>query len=160
MTKNQVVLLIFGEGGHQKEMELLIASLSKNQNIEFITLGPNKLLTPSLHHYYCDDVRDKNNRLTSIFLSLAGIYKLTRASFSALNKFHISGAISTGPGIAIIPFIIFKLFRKKTLFIESFCRFSTKSFTGKILYKVSRRFLVQNKELLALYPKAEYCGRL
>jgi UDP-N-acetylglucosamine:LPS N-acetylglucosamine transferase len=160
MTKKKVVLLVFGEGGHQKEMELLLAALPKNQEFEFITIGPNKLLTSSLHHYFCNDVRNKNSRIASIFSSLQGIFKLTFSSLSALNKFNVTGAISTGPGIAIIPFIIMRLFKKKTLFIESFCRFNTKSFAGKVLYKVSSRFLVQNEELLALYPNAEYCGRL
>ena len=76
------------------------------------------------------------------------------------QRYNVIGVVSTGPGIAIFPFLFFKCLGVKTLFLETFCRFETKSHTGRMMYWIADRFLVQNIELLKLYPKAEYCGRL
>ena len=86
--------------------------------------------------------------------------KVSFLMLKLLSRYKVNGAVSTGPGIALIPFFILKLLGKKTIFIETFCRFYTRSFTGKIMYKLAGRFLVQNKELKTLYPDSEYCGRL
>ena len=67
--------------------------------------------------------------------------------------------ISTGSEIAIPPFLIAKMTKAKTVFIESWCRTKTRSGTGKILYPFADLFLVQWPELLHHYgPKARYEG--
>lgn len=69
--------------------------------------------------------------------------------------------ISTGSEIAIPVFYIAKLFRTKTVFIESLCRVETPSLTGKIVYPVSDVFLVQWKQLLSQFGrKAQYWGNV
>ncbi|MGB1261967.1 MAG: PssD/Cps14F family polysaccharide biosynthesis glycosyltransferase [Cognaticolwellia sp.] len=158
--KKKVILVIFGEGGHQKEMELLLSSLTKNADHKFISIGPTSLKSTIFQHYHCKDVRDKKSRIKSVYYMLAGLFSLIFTTFSIMKKYNIQGAISTGPGIAIVPFVLLRVVGIKTVFIESFCRFNTRSMAGKILYRVSHRFLVQNKQLLKLYPNAEYCGRL
>jgi beta-1,4-N-acetylglucosaminyltransferase len=44
----------------------------------------------------------------------------------------------------------------KIIFIESFCRVEKLSLTGKLLYPIVDRFLVQWKEHLVKYQRAEY----
>lgn len=44
------------------------------------------------------------------------------------------------------------------VFCESFCRVRTLSLTGKILYKIADRFVVQWPNLRERYPRAEYLG--
>ena len=66
--------------------------------------------------------------------------------------------ISTGADTAVPFCLIAKLFRKKVVFIESFCRINEPSLSGKIMYRFSDLFLVQWKENLEFYPKAEFRG--
>lgn len=66
--------------------------------------------------------------------------------------------ISTGADTAIPICLIAKLFGKKVVFIESFCRIKKPSLSGKIMYHFSDLFLVQWKENLSFYPKAEFHG--
>tara|TARA_R110000737_G_scaffold292769_1_gene299336 strand:- start:7679 stop:8161 length:483 start_codon:yes stop_codon:yes gene_type:complete len=160
MAKKKVILVIFGEGGHQKEMELLLSTLPTNVAYSFISMGPNESNKTTLQHYFCNDVRDKKSHIKSLYYMIVGLFSLLFLTLSAMKKYSIQGAISTGPGIAIVPFIVLRIMGIKTVFIESFCRFNTQSMAGRILYRISHRFLVQNKQLLKLYPNAEYCGRL
>lgn len=66
--------------------------------------------------------------------------------------------ISTGADTAIATCLIAKLFRRKVIFIESFCRVKEPSLSGKVMYRLADLFLVQWKENLRFFPKAEYAG--
>ena len=44
------------------------------------------------------------------------------------------------------------------VFIESFCRVQKLSLTGRLLYYISDKFIVQWPELLSQYSRAEYLG--
>jgi len=66
--------------------------------------------------------------------------------------------ISTGADTAIPFCIIAKIFGSKVIFIESFCRIKEKSLSGKIMQHFSDLFLVQWRENLNFYNKAEFCG--
>lgn len=48
----------------------------------------------------------------------------------------------------------------KILFVESFCRVQTLSLTGRLVYPIADRFVVQWKGLCAKYLRAEYLGTL
>ncbi|WP_024611168.1 PssD/Cps14F family polysaccharide biosynthesis glycosyltransferase [Pseudoalteromonas sp. TB64] len=158
MSKQKITLLIYGEGGHKQEMKLLYNRLSKS-SLEFITLGTTPI-NSSILHYELGDVRHKKNRLKSFFMASIGIIHSCTLTIKLCYKYEIVGIISTGPGIAIIPSLILKLFGKKVVFIETFCRFYTRSFTGRIMSKLGCEFWVQNKEQKKLYKNAKFCGRL
>lgn len=67
--------------------------------------------------------------------------------------------ITTGAGVAIPFCSIAKLFGKKLIYIESFCRTQSPSSTSKILYPISDLFFVQWRHMLDKYgDKAEYHG--
>ncbi len=68
--------------------------------------------------------------------------------------------ISTGADVTLNTCIIGKIFGKKIIFIESFCRTNTPSITGKICYLFSDLFIVQWKEMMKIYPKAKYGGSI
>jgi UDP-N-acetylglucosamine:LPS N-acetylglucosamine transferase len=75
-------------------------------------------------------------------------------------KYKPVGLIATGPGSVLISAILFKILNKKIVFIETRARITTKSITARIMYRISNRFYVQNKELINLYPNAIYAGLL
>jgi beta-1,4-N-acetylglucosaminyltransferase len=44
------------------------------------------------------------------------------------------------------------------VFVESFCRTENLSLTGRLLYPIADKFIVQWQELQNSYPRAEYLG--
>lgn len=66
--------------------------------------------------------------------------------------------VSTGAGAAIPICLIGKLFGSKIIFVESYCRITRPSLSGKIFYKFADLFIVQWPELLKFFPKAKYWG--
>eukprot|EP01031_Cornospumella_fuschlensis_P032110 gene32109-38831_t len=46
------------------------------------------------------------------------------------------------------------------LYVESFCRVQHLSLTGKLLYPIADRFIVQWEDLAEKYSRAEYLGDL
>lgn len=66
--------------------------------------------------------------------------------------------ISTGTHTAVPMLLIAKLFKKKTIYIETFANRTLPTKTGQILYKKVDLFIVQWEELLKYYPDAEYWG--
>ena len=53
-----------------------------------------------------------------------------------------------------------KLFGKKVIYIESFAKRTSSTVTGRCIYKLKAytTFVVQWKEMLDVYPNAEYWG--
>jgi len=66
--------------------------------------------------------------------------------------------LSTGADTAIPTCIIAKLFGKKVVFIESFCRIREASLSGKIMYRFADLFRVQWEQNKEFFPKAVYAG--
>lgn len=79
-------------------------------------------------------------------------------SFRIFLKEKPQVVISTGADTAIPICLIAKLFGKKIIFFESFCRIHSPSLSGKIMYPLTKEFFVQWKENLEFFPKAKYAG--
>ncbi len=68
--------------------------------------------------------------------------------------------ISTGAGVGV-PFLLMgRLLGFKTVFIESMARVNNLSLSGRLLYLVVDRFLVQWPELVQKYPRAIFRGQV
>jgi UDP-N-acetylglucosamine:LPS N-acetylglucosamine transferase len=66
--------------------------------------------------------------------------------------------LSTGTENAIPFFLWGKLMGAKTIYLESWCRITDLSVTGKLVYFWVDAFWVQWIELVRKYPRAEYHG--
>jgi beta-1,4-N-acetylglucosaminyltransferase len=159
------VLLVYGSGGHNEQMKRIYQGLScldEFDEFEFISLCDTDVKYPLTHIcYQTETITDKFSywKLIRTFPNkLVKLFKL----LTVINKKHnIHVLISTGPGVAILSAFYFKLFKKvKIIHIESWSRFYSKSLTGRCLYKLSDVFYVQNQELISLYSKAKFRGRL
>ena len=158
-----MLLVIFGAGGHRTEMHQLLDYFGKANSktpTPLISIGPSPLDCCVVAHYRSIDVRDKHSRFKSLLLVLPSVLKQVVTTLKILRAHKVSGVISTGPGLCIIPMVIMRLFGVKTVFVETYCRFNSRSFTGRVMSKLAHRFLVQNKQQLDLYPGAEYCGQV
>ncbi|MGL6434179.1 PssD/Cps14F family polysaccharide biosynthesis glycosyltransferase [Aeromonas caviae] len=109
-------------------------------------------------HCITGEFRGKYNHLE--FLTNSGPFKIIYHLIGLIKKYKFRAVITTGPGVGIISSIILKFFGSKVIHVETWSRFNTYSFTGRVMYKIADKFYVQNKSLLKLYPKAIYSGKL
>jgi len=66
--------------------------------------------------------------------------------------------MTTGASVALPMCYIAKLFRKRIIFIESFCRVKKPSLFGRLIYHIANLTIVQWEPLLKYYKRAEYGG--
>ena len=84
-------------------------------------------------------------------------WKFVKNSVQALRYLFClrpSVVISTGAGMTLPFFIMARLFGAKCIFVETGARVSTPSMTGRLLYRFSHLFIVQNSALLPFYQRA------
>ena len=100
--------------------------------------------------------------ITSIFSTLYSFIP----SFWVIFKTTPDLIISNGPGTAL-PICycayIYKLLtlkKIKIVFVESFCRTSSISLAGNLIYPITDEFYVQWELLVLKYPKVKYIGLL
>ena len=159
---NVVILFIYGEGGHKAQMKSLLKKMELKKNkLKFIGVCENSSVINSLdENYTFPPLRDKYSNFKTFIKLPVSFLSYIKILYFLHKKHEVKAVISTGPGIAIIASIFFKLFRKKIIFLETYSRFETQSLTGRVMYKVADRFYIQNKSLQKYYPNAIYGGLL
>lgn len=90
--------------------------------------------------------------------NLKNLIKNTVLAFNILRKEHPDVIISSGAAVAVPFFYLGKLFGAKTVYIEVFDRIDAPTLTGKIVYPVTDKFIVQWEEMKKVYPKAINLG--
>ena len=75
-------------------------------------------------------------------------------------KYRPDYIVSTGTHTAVPMCFIAKIFRRKIIWIETFANRTTGTLAGKMVYKIADTFVVQWKEMLKVYPKAQYWGSI
>ncbi len=68
--------------------------------------------------------------------------------------------ISSGAAVAVPFFYLGKLMGKKLIYMEVFDRIDEPTLTGKLVYPITDRFIVQWEEQRRVYPKAENLGSI
>jgi len=162
--KSNAILLIAGGGGHLEQMKRLYSTLELDKEDFDVLLITEKSVSVKVSNFtkvcYFDPLRDKYSKWKALLLPPFVLLKHIYLSIQLFNKYNIKLSISTGPGIAIIPMLVAKLYSKKIIFIETWSKFYNLTFTAKIILNYADVFYVQNKELLARSKKAVYSGRL
>ena len=92
--------------------------------------------------------------------SLKALLINTRLAWKVLRKERPDLIISTGAAVAVPFFYLGKLLGAKTMYIEIFDRIDSPTLTGKLVYPVTDRFIVQWEELKRVYPKAINLGSI
>lgn len=68
--------------------------------------------------------------------------------------------VSTGADVAVASCYIAKIFGKKVVYIESFCRPFRPSISGRMVHAIADLFIVQWKPVKKYYKKAVYGGAI
>ncbi|CAG6230488.1 putative glycosyl transferase enhancer [Streptococcus pneumoniae] len=90
--------------------------------------------------------------------NLKNLIKNTILAFKILRKERPDIIVSSGAAVSVPFFYLGKIFGAKTVYIEVFDRIDAPTMTGKLVYPVTDRFIVQWEEMKKVYPKAINLG--
>ena len=88
------------------------------------------------------------------------LIKNTILAAKVLRKEKPDLIISSGAAVAVPFFYIGRLLGMKTVYIEVFDRVDSPTLTGKLVYPVTDRFVVEWEEMKLVYPKAVNLGSI
>lgn len=92
--------------------------------------------------------------------NVVNLIKNTFLAIKVLKKERPDVIISTGAAVAVPFFYLGKLFGVKTIYIEVFDRYDKPTLTGKMVYPVTDKFIVQWESMKKVYPKAINLGSI
>lgn len=92
--------------------------------------------------------------------SIKALLKNTVIALKVLRKEKPDLIISSGAAVAVPFFYIGKLMGAKLIYIEVFDRIDKPTMTGKMVYPIADKFIVQWDEQKKVYPKAINLGSI
>lgn len=92
--------------------------------------------------------------------SLKALVVNARLAWRVLRKEKPDLIISSGAAVAVPFFYLGKIFGAKTIYIEVFDRIDKPTVTGKLVYPVTDKFVVQWEEMKQVYKKAVNLGSI
>ena len=144
------IALVGSSGGHLTHMYLL-KKFWENEDRFWVTFDKTdaKSILKEERFYPCYYPTNRNVKNT---------IKNTILAFKILRKEKPDLIISSGAAVAVPFFWLGKLFGAKSVYIEIFDRIDKPTLTGKLVYPVTDKFIVQWEELKKVYPKAINLG--
>ena len=144
------IALVGSSGGHLTHLYLL-KKFWENEDRFWVTFDKTdaKSILKEERFYPCYYPTNRNVKNT---------IKNTILAFKILRKEKPDLIISSGAAVAVPFFWLGKLFGAKTVYIEIFDRIDKPTLTGKLVYPVTDKFIVQWEEMKKVYPKAINLG--
>lgn len=146
------VCLVGSSGGHLTHLYML-KDFWKNKKRFWVTFDKtdaNSILENEKKYYcYYPTNRNIKNLIKNFFLAI-----------KILRKEKPDLIISSGAAVAVPFFYVGKLLRAKTVYIEVFDRIDKSTITGKMVYPITDKFIVQWEEMKKVYPKAINLGSI
>ncbi len=144
------VCLVGSSGGHLTHLHML-KPFWENEERFWVTFDKSdaKSILKDEKMYPCYYPTNRNVKNT---------IRNTILAFKILKKERPDIIISSGAAVAVPFFYLGKLFGCKTVYIEVFDRIDSPTLTGKLVYPVSDKFIVQWEEMKKVYPKAINLG--
>lgn len=156
MVSKRRVLFIASTGGHLKEL-MQLEKMFCNYDYSIITEKTKSNV--SLKDKYKEKLYflmygTKDHKFSYPFRLLYNCF----LSLFFYFKIHPDYIITTGVHTAGPICCLGKIFGTRIIYIETFANISTKTVTGKLLYPIADKFIVQWESLKKLYPDATYGG--
>ncbi|WP_426154132.1 PssD/Cps14F family polysaccharide biosynthesis glycosyltransferase [Lacrimispora sp. 38-1] len=92
--------------------------------------------------------------------SLKALLINTRLAWKTIRKEKPDIIISSGAAVAVPFFYIGKLFGARLIYIEVYDRIDKSTMTGKMVYPITDKFIVQWEEMKKIYKKAINLGSI
>lgn len=146
------IALVGSSGGHLTHLYMLKSFWEKHERF-WVTFDKEdaRSLLEGETVYPCYFPTNRN---------LPNLLRNTRLAFRLLKKEKPDLIISSGAAVAVPFFYLSRLFKAKTIYIEVFDRINTSTMTGRLVYPVTDRFIVQWEEMKKVYPKAVNLGSI
>jgi hypothetical protein len=148
------VLFISSTGGHLNEL-LQLKSLFSNYDYLLVTEKDRSTISLKDKYNVKYLVYGTRKNLFSYFFKF--IFNFIK-SFIIFIKFKPDVIITTGAHTCVAMIFIAKLFKKKSIYIETMANRKTKTMTGKIVEKWVTYFVVQWEDMKNLYEDSVYGG--
>lgn len=151
-NKKLKVFLVSSSGGHLTHLYML-KPFWKNKERFWVTFEKEdaKSLLKNEKVYFC--FYPTNRNIKALLKNMVIAWKL-------LHKEKPDLIISSGAAIAVPFFYIGKLLRANLIYIEVFDRIDKPTLTGRIVYPITDKFIVQWNEQKKVYPKAINLGSI
>jgi UDP-N-acetylglucosamine:LPS N-acetylglucosamine transferase len=91
---------------------------------------------------------------------LGNLIRNTWLAWRSLRAYRPDVVVSTGAAVAFPYFVVAKLLRIPTVYVEVYDRINTRTLTGRLCRPLSDLFMVQWEEQQPLYRDAVMIGRL
>lgn len=92
--------------------------------------------------------------------NIKNLIRNTFVALKVLKKERPDVIVSSGAAVAVPFFYLGKLFGAKLIYIEVFDRIDKPTLTGKLVYPIVDKFIVQWNEQKKVYPKAVNLGSI
>lgn len=152
MKKEMKVCLVGSSGGHLTHLYML-KPFWENKKRFFVTFDKEDarglLCDEKVYPCYYPTNRSIKALIINTFIAI-----------KILIKERPDVIISSGAAVAVPFFYLGKLFGAKTIYVEVFDRIDKPTLTGKIVYPVTDKFIVQWEEMKKVYPKAINLGSI
>ena len=148
------VLFISSTGGHLNEL-LQLKSLFYNYDYLLVTEKDKSTISLKDKYNVKYLVYGTRKNLFSYFFKF--IFNFIK-SFIIFIKFKPDVVITTGAHTCVPMLFIAKLFKKKSIYVETMANRKTKTMTGKIVEKWVTYFVVQWEDMKNLYEDSVYGG--
>lgn len=152
MNKKLKVCLVGSSGGHLTHLYML-KPFWKDKERFWVTFDKEdaRSLLENEIMYPCYFPTNRN---------IKNLIKNTIVAFKILKKEKPDLIISSGAAVAVPFFYLGKLFDAKLIYIEVFDRIDKPTMTGKMVYPITDKFIVQWEEMKKVYPKAINLGSI
>lgn len=153
MEENKLkVCLVGSSGGHLTHLYMLKDFWGDKDRVwvTFDKEDANSLLE-SEKVYYC---YYPTNR------SIKALVKNIKIAWKVLRSEKPDLIVSSGAAVAVPFFYLGKLFGAKLIYVEVFDRINSGTLTGKLVYPIADKFIVQWEEMKKVYPKAINLGSI
>lgn len=92
--------------------------------------------------------------------NIKNLIRNTFVAWNVIRKERPDLIISSGAAVAVPFFYIGKLFGAKLVYVEVYDRIDKPTLTGKLVYPIADKFIVQWEEMKQVYPKAINLGSI
>lgn len=152
------VLFISSTGGHLSEL-MQLSPLFEKYDYHIIT--EKDKINENLKEKYGErlDFLPYGTRAKLISYIFKYFYLCLKTVYLYL-KIRPKVIVTTGTHTAGPMCYLGKMLGSKIIYIETFANTNKKTATGKLIYPIADLFIVQWEEMLKLYPKAVYGGRI
>ena len=152
MKKDLKVCLVSSSGGHLTHMYMLKPFWQDKERF-WVTFDKEdaRSLLKGEKMYPC--YYPSNRSLKALMIN-------TVRAFKVLKKERPDLIISCGAAVAVPFFYVGKLFGAKLIYIEVFDRIDSSTLTGRLVYPITDRFIVEWEEMKKVYPGAINLGSI